>query len=152
MQVGGLSSLLGSFGLGRIPSISTRQLVGWRQFPSSLLNSPPFKGTLGAELPWLWGPDWESSRVSQRKGHTFLLLNWLLLADMFGSQLKQAIVVPGNGNVPTELEASSKNEVFISPSVSYEVCPVLPVDCLFKFCPLSSGYSAVELVSSLTSH
>lgn len=68
MQVGGLTSLLGSFGLGRIPSISTRQLVGWRQFPSSLLNSPPFKGTLGAELPWLWGPDWEEFQSFPEEG------------------------------------------------------------------------------------
>lgn len=128
----------------------SKQLVGWRQF--SPFRTLPFKGTLGVELPWLWGPDWESSRVSQRKGHTFLLLNWLLLAGMFGSQLKQAFVVPGNGNIPTELEASSKNKVFISPSVSQEVCSVLPVYCRFKFCPLSSGYSAIELISSLTSH
>lgn len=31
---------------------------------SSLLSSRAPKGTLGAELPWLWGPDWGSSRIS----------------------------------------------------------------------------------------
>lgn len=50
---------------------------------SSLLIAPALKGTLGAELPWLWDPD--LGELSKEKDIRFLLLNWLLLAGVLGS-------------------------------------------------------------------
>lgn len=84
----------------------SRLLAGWRCC-SFLLSSPALKGTLGAELPWLWGPDWRS------RGKC-LFLKWLLLDLVPGSYSFEIIyrVNQAMGMHPLSSKASSRSTVF----------------------------------------